>query len=446
MAMQNQKARGVVAVVGRPNVGKSTLFNRLTGTRLSIVEDTPGVTRDRIYHEVEWNGETFLLIDTGGIEPKTDSVLLAQMRDQAKIAIEHADVILFLCDLQSGLTDADAEIATMLRRAHKPVVVAVNKVDSTGATPPEFYEFYSMGFEDVFPLSSLSGTGTGDILDRLVELLPRRETQETDEGVIRVAVIGKPNAGKSSIINKICGEERVIVSDIAGTTRDAVDTRVDNAHGSYVFVDTAGIRRNAKIEDRIEKYSVLRANMAVENSDVCLIMVDATEGVTAQDEHIAGLAHNAGKASIIVINKWDLPEKDNSTFDAFRKKVYTALSYMTYAPVLFVSAKTGQRLDKLFPLINSVYRESCKRVTTGVLNDFLSDITDRVQPPTDKGRRLKIYYMTQTTANPPTFACFCNSAELFHYSYQRYIENCLRSTFGFEGTPIRLIIKQKGEN
>ena len=438
-------ANRVVAVVGRPNVGKSTLFNRLTGSRISIVEDTPGVTRDRIYHEVEWNGETFMLIDTGGIEPKTDSKLLTQMRDQAQIAIEHADVILFMCDLKSGLTDSDSDIATMLRKARKPVIVVVNKVDSVGQTPAEFYEFYGMGFEDVFPLSSLSGTGTGDILDRVIELLPKEEEEEHDPDRIRIAVIGKPNAGKSSIINKICGEDRVIVSDMAGTTRDAVDTYVENKHGKYVLVDTAGIRRNARIEDKIEKYSVLRANMAVENSDVCLIMIDANEGITAQDEHIAGLAHNAGKASVVVVNKWDLVEKDNSTFDSFRQSVYNALSYMTYAPVVFVSAKTGQRLDKIFTLVNDAYHESCKRITTGVLNDFLSDITDRVQPPTDKGRRLKIYYMTQTTVNPPTFALFCNSKELFHYSYQRYIENCLRKTFGFEGTPIRLIIKQKGE-
>lgn len=438
-------ANRVVAVVGRPNVGKSTLFNRLTGSRISIVEDTPGVTRDRIYHEVEWNGETFMLIDTGGIEPKTDSKLLTQMRDQAQIAIEHADVILFMCDLKSGLTDSDSDIATMLRKARKPVIVVVNKVDSVGQTPAEFYEFYGMGFEDVFPLSSLSGTGTGDILDRVIELLPKEEEEAHDPDRIRIAVIGKPNAGKSSIINKICGEDRVIVSDMAGTTRDAVDTYVENKHGKYVLVDTAGIRRNARIEDKIEKYSVLRANMAVENSDVCLIMIDANEGITAQDEHIAGLAHNAGKASVVVVNKWDLVEKDNSTFDSFRQSVYNALSYMTYAPVVFVSAKTGQRLDKIFTLVNDAYHESCKRITTGVLNDFLSDITDRVQPPTDKGRRLKIYYMTQTTVNPPTFALFCNSKELFHYSYQRYIENCLRKTFGFEGTPIRLIIKQKGE-
>ena len=438
-------ANRVVAVVGRPNVGKSTLFNRLTGSRISIVEDTPGVTRDRIYHEVEWNGETFMLIDTGGIEPKTDSKLLTQMRDQAQIAIEHADVILFMCDLKSGLTDADSDIATMLRKARKPVIVIVNKVDSVGQTPAEFYEFYGMGFEDVFPLSSLSGTGTGDILDRVIELLPKETEEENDSDRIRIAVIGKPNAGKSSIINKICGEDRVIVSDMAGTTRDAVDTYVENKHGKYILVDTAGIRRNARIEDKIEKYSVLRANMAVENSDVCLIMIDANEGITAQDEHIAGLAHNAGKASVVVVNKWDLVEKDNSTFDTFRQSVHTALSYMTYAPIVFVSAKTGQRLDKIFTLVNDAYRESCKRITTGVLNDFLSDITDRVQPPTDKGRRLKIYYMTQTTVNPPTFALFCNSKELFHYSYQRYIENCLRKTFGFDGTPIRLVIKQKGE-
>ncbi|MBR6554326.1 MAG: ribosome biogenesis GTPase Der [Clostridia bacterium] len=438
-------AQRVVAVVGRPNVGKSTLFNRLTGSRISIVEDTPGVTRDRIYHEVEWNGETFMLIDTGGIEPVTDSTLLVQMRDQAQVAIEHADVILFMCDLQSGMTDSDNDIATMLRKARKPVIVIVNKVDSIGATPAEFYEFYGLGFEDVFPLSSLSGTGTGDILDRVLELLPKAEEADNEDDRIRIAVIGKPNAGKSSIINKICGEDRVIVSDMAGTTRDAVDTYVENKYGKYVLVDTAGIRRNAKIEDKIEKYSVLRANMAVENSDVCLVMIDANQGVTAQDEHIAGIAHNAGKASVIVVNKWDLLDKDNSTFDNYRKDVYNALSYMTYAPVVFVSAKTGQRVDKIFTLVNDAYKESCKRITTGVLNDFLSDITDRVQPPTDKGRRLKIYYMTQTTTNPPTFALFCNSAELFHYSYQRYIENCLRKTFGFEGTPIRLVIKQKGE-
>lgn len=438
-------ANGIVAVVGRPNVGKSTLFNRLTGARVAIVEDTPGVTRDRIYRDVEWNGRTFRLIDTGGIEPQTDSALLVQMRDQAEIAIRHADVLVFLCDLKSGLTDADRDIATMLRKARKPVLVAVNKVDSVGETPAEFYEFYALGFEEVFPLSSLSGTGTGDLLDRVVELLPPEEGPAEDEGRIRIAVIGKPNAGKSSLINRICGEERVIVSDMAGTTRDAVDTYVDNAHGRYTLVDTAGIRRHARIEDRLEKYSVLRATMAVENSDVCLIMVDANEGVTAQDEHIAGLAHNAGKASVIVINKWDLVEKDNKTHDAYVNRVRAALAYMTYAPVVFVSAKTGQRLDKIFTLVNDVYRESCKRVTTGVLNDFLSDITERVQPPTDKGRRLKLYYMTQTATNPPTFACFCNSAELFHYSYQRYIENCLRNTFGFGGTPIRLIIKQKGD-
>ncbi len=438
-------SKRIVAVVGRPNVGKSTLFNRLTGTRLSIVEDTPGVTRDRIYHDAEWNGRTFLLIDTGGIEPKTDSPLLTQMRDQAQIAMEHADVIVFLCDLQSGLTDADRDIATMLRKARKPVVVAVNKVDSVGETPAEFYEFYGLGFEDVYPLSSLSGSGTGDLLDRITELLPPEENGEGDHERIRIAVIGKPNVGKSSIINRICGEERVIVSDMAGTTRDAVDTEFENEYGKYVLVDTAGIRRNAKIEDKIEKYSVLRSHMAVENSDVCLMMIDASTGITAQDEHIAGLAHNAGKACVIVVNKWDLPEKENGTFEAFQKKIRTSLAYMPYAPIVCVSAKTGQRIDKIFSLVNDAYRASCKRVTTGVLNDFLSDITDRVQPPTDKGRRLKIYYMTQTATNPPTFACFCNRADLFHYSYQRYVENCLRSTFGFEGTPIRLIIKQKGE-
>ncbi len=435
-----------VAVVGRPNVGKSTFFNKIAGERISIVEDTPGVTRDRIYCDVEWCGRQMLFIDTGGIEPTTENSLLRQMREQALIAIGSADVIIFMTELSVGVTAADREIAAMLKKSRKPVVVAVNKVDTIGDVPAGFYEFYELGFEDVIPVSSIHGTGTGDILDIVINNLPPEEGTEEEDGSIRVAVIGKPNAGKSSIVNRIVGEDRVIVSDMAGTTRDSIDTFVENEHGKYVFVDTAGIRRNAKIEDKIEKYSVIRANAAVEKADVCLVMIDANEGVTAQDERIAGLAHNAGKASIIVINKWDSIEKDNSSVNNFKKEVLTALTYMRYAPVAFVSALTGQRVDKLYPTINQIYENANRRITTGLLNDFLSDVTARVQPPSDKGRRLKIYYMTQTGVCPPTFVLFCNDAELFHFSYQRYIENCLREAFDFSGTPIRLVIKQKGEN
>ena len=435
-----------VAVVGRPNVGKSTFFNKIAGERISIVEDTPGVTRDRIYCDVTWNGRSMLFIDTGGIEPTTENTLLKQMREQALIAIGAADVIVFMTELGTGVTAADMEISTMLKRSRKPVIVAVNKVDTTGAVPAGFYEFYELGYEEVIPVSSLSGTGTGDILDKICELLPPEEEEPEQEGSVRVAVIGKPNAGKSSIINRITGEERVIVSDIPGTTRDSIDTFVENEYGKYIFVDTAGIRRSAKVEDRIEKFSVIRANSAVEKADVCLIMVDANEGVTAQDERIAGLAHNAGKASIIVINKWDSVDKDNDTVSKFTKDVNIALTYMRYAPIAFVSALTGQRVDKLYPLINKCYENSCRRITTGLLNDFLADVTSRVQPPSDKGRRLKIYYMTQSGACPPTFVLFCNSAELFHFSYQRYIENCLREAFDFSGTPIKLVIKQRGED
>lgn len=440
-------SKGVVAVVGRPNVGKSTFFNKITGKRISIVDDTPGVTRDRIYHEITWNGVTMTLIDTGGIEPKTDSSLLKMMREQAQIAISHADVIIFMCELMTGVTANDRDIATMLKKSGKPIVLCVNKVDTVGALPPEFYEFYELGFEDdPIPLSSLHGTGSGDILDKVVEYLPEDcDGEESDEG-IKVAVIGKPNAGKSSIVNRIAGEERVIVSDMPGTTRDAIDTYIENKYGKYTFIDTAGIRRNAKIEDDIEKYSVLRAKMAVEKADVCLLMVDANEGVTAQDERIAGIAHESGKAVIIVINKWDSIEKDNDSVNAFRRKVYDALSYMTYAPLMFVSAKTGQRVEKLFPLINEVYANGGRRITTGVLNDLLNDATTRVQPPSDKGRRLKIYYMTQTGVNPPNFVVFVNSAQLFHFSYRRYLENCLRESFDFSGTPIRMTVKQKGES
>lgn len=434
----------IIAVVGRPNVGKSTFFNKISGQRLAIVDDTPGVTRDRIYADTEWNGKSMTLIDTGGIEPVTDSELLRQMRIQAQIAIDSADVIVFLTDVTTGVTADDKDVATMLRKSKKPVIVAVNKCDK-GLPPPDFYEFYSLGFDDVFAVSSLHGTGTGDLLDRIVELIPATDAAADDDEYIRVAVIGKPNAGKSSIINRIAGEERSIVSDMPGTTRDAVDTTVENSYGKYIFVDTAGIRRSAKIDDKLEKYSVMRAQLAVERADVCVIMIDANEGVTAQDERIAGIAHNAGKPSVIVINKWDTIEKDNDTTKAFTKKVYDALSYMTYAPVIFVSAKTGQRVERLYELINFVANSAATRISTGMINDLLNDAVQRVQPPSDKGRVLKLYYMTQTGIKPPTFVIFCNRAELFHFSYQRYIENCLRNTFGFEGTPIRIIVKQKGD-
>ena len=435
----------VVAIVGRPNVGKSTLFNKLSGHRIAIVEDTPGVTRDRIYFETEWSGRRFMIVDTGGIEPVTDDLILKQMRTQAEIAISHADVIIFMTELKTGVTAADEDIARMLMRSRKPIILAVNKVDTIGALPPEFYEFYSLGLGEPYALSAIHGTGSGDILDKVLEYLPEQHEEESDDDMIKVAVIGKPNAGKSSIINKLLGEERLIVSDVAGTTRDAIDTYIENSHGKFMFIDTAGIRRNAKIEDNVEKYSVLRAKMAVERADVCLIMVDANEGVTAQDERIAGIAHNAGKGCIIVVNKWDTIEKDNDSVNNYRKDVYEALSYMTYAPILFVSAKTGQRTERLYELITFVRGQSVMRVSTGTLNDLLNDAMARVQPPTDKGRRLKIYYMTQAGVTPPTFVLFCNDAELFHFSYQRYIENVLRSTFGFEGTPIKLVIRQKGE-
>ncbi len=436
-----------VAIVGRPNVGKSTLFNKIIGERRSIVEDTPGVTRDRIYADAEWNGKKFLLIDTGGIEPKSDDTILKQMRNQAEIAIATADVIVFMCDVRAGLVADDRDIAIMLKKSGKPIIPIVNKVDRVGDLPFEFYEFYELGFErEPIAISSLHGTGSGDLLDAVFEECDFPEENEADDGVINVAVIGKPNAGKSSIINRMCGEERLIVSDIAGTTRDAVDTRVENESGVYNFIDTAGIRRQSKVEDRIEKFSVIRANMAVERADVCLLMVDAQDGVTEQDERIAGLAHEAGKACIIVINKWDTVEKDNSTTNTYNKEVRTALSYMPYAPIIYVSALTGQRVRAIYELINKVYAESRRRVSTGTLNDLLNDATTRVQPPSDKGRRLKIYYMTQTSIAPPTFVIFCNSEELFHFSYRRYIENCLRDAFGFEGTPIKLVIRQKGED
>lgn len=439
-------SKTVLAIVGRPNVGKSTLFNKLAGERVSIVEDIPGITRDRIYFDIEWNGRPITVIDTGGIEPKTDDIILSKMKLQAELAIETADVIAFVCDVRTGLTAADKDIAVMLLKSGKPVVLCVNKIDSIGSLPMEYYEFYELGFDgDPIPLSSLHGTGTGDLLDRVLELSPSCEDEEAEDDSIKVAVIGKPNAGKSSIVNKILGEDRVIVSDIPGTTRDAIDTKVENEYGKYTFIDTAGIRRQKKVIDRVEKYSVLRSHSAVERADVCLIMIDASEGITEQDEKIAGLSHEAGKAAIIVVNKWDLIEKDNSSVKKFTDDIREALSYMPYAPILFVSAKTGQRIPKLFEHINYVNEQACLRISTGMLNDVLNDAVTRVQPPTDKGKRLKIYYMTQVSTKPPTFVIFVNDAELFHFSYQRYIENKLREVFGFNGTPIRIVVRQKGD-
>lgn len=439
-------SKPIIAIVGRPNVGKSTLFNKLIGERRSIVEDTPGVTRDRIYGETEWRGRKLIIIDTGGIEPKTDDIILSQMKVQAEIAIDTADVIVFMCDVRMGLVADDREIAVMLKKSGKPVVLCINKCDSVGALPYEFYEFYELGFEsEPIAVSSVHGSGSGDLLDACLEALPTENEAEEEDDTIKVAVIGKPNAGKSSIINRIVGSERLIVSDIPGTTRDAVDTIVENEYGRFTFIDTAGIRRRSKIDDKIEKYSVLRAHMAVERADVCLIMIDAEKGISEQDEKIAGIAHEAGKASIIVMNKWDAVEKENSTVTNVTREVYNALSYMTYAPIMFVSALTGQRVVKLFEQIKYVYNQSVTRISTGMLNDVLGEATMRTQPPSDKGRRLKIYYMTQVSTAPPTFVIFCNNVELFHFSYQRYIENCLRNTFGFKGTPIRLIIRQKGD-
>ena len=439
-------AKPVVAIVGRPNVGKSTIFNKIAGERISIVEDVPGVTRDRIYYECEWNGKQFMMIDTGGIEPKTDDIILKHIKTQAQIAIDTADVIVLVTEIHSGVTGDDREIAKMLVRSGKPVILAVNKVDKVGNLPPEFYEFYELGFlSDPIPMSGIHGTGTGDLLDEVCRHFPEHEEEEEDAETIKVAVIGKPNAGKSSIVNRILGEDRLIVSDIAGTTRDAIDAEVENEHGKFIFIDTAGIRKQSKVEDRIEKFSVLRAKMAVERADVCLIMIDATSGVTEQDEKIAGLAHEAGKASIFVINKWDLIEKDNNTVNVFNEDIKRAFAYMDYAPIIYVSAKTGQRIDKLFSLITKVAEQAKIRVSTGMLNDVLADAVARVQPPSDKGRYLKIYYMTQTGAQPPCFVIFCNSATLFHFSYQRYLENCLRRVFGFEGTPIKLVIREKGD-
>ena len=421
------------------------LFNKLVGQRLSIVEDTPGVTRDRLYAEAEWRNRKFDLVDTGGIEPSADSEILAFMRQQAEIAIDHATVIVFLCDIKTGLTASDQEVANMLLRSGKPVVLAVNKMDQVGMTNPDIYEFYNLGLGDPIAVSAVHGHGTGDLLDECFRYFPPEDEEEVEDDVIKVAVIGKPNVGKSSLVNRILGEERVIVSDMAGTTRDAVDSYFENAKGKYLFIDTAGMRKKARVDDRIEKFSVLRATMAIERCDVCLIMIDANEGVTEQDTKVAGLAHEAGKACIIVVNKWDAIEKDDKTMDRMRQDVRRDLAYMTYAPIVFISALTGQRVDRLFDLINYVSDQAAMRITTGMLNTVLADATARVQPPTDKGRRLKIYYMTQIGVKPPHFVCFCNDAKLFHFSYQRYLENQIRATFGLEGTPIKLTIRQKSD-
>ncbi|GHU55170.1 GTPase Der [Clostridia bacterium] len=436
-----------VAIVGRPNVGKSTLFNKLIGQRLSIVEDTPGVTRDRIYSECEWLGRKFMLIDTGGIEPNTTDEILAQMKRQAEIAIEKADVIIFLTDVKSGVTSNDFAVCEMLQKSGKPTVLAVNKCDSTGDAPLELYEFYNLGIGEIHPVSSVHGHGTGDLLDAVFELLPPEEiSSEFSEEYIRIAVIGKPNAGKSSLINKIAGEERAIVTDIAGTTRDNVDLAVVNEHGHFVFIDTAGIRKKSKVTEKIEHYSVLRAYMAVDRADVCIIMLDAETGFTEQDSKIAGYAHEQGKASIVAVNKWDKVEKDDKTMDICRKSLEESFSFMSYVPFIFISAKTGQRIERLYELIKYVYDQNTTRISTGMLNEVLAYATQRVQPPSDKGKRLKIFYLTQPSVKPPTFVIFVNNQSLFHFSYQRYIENQIRGAFGFEGTPVRFIIRERGTN
>ena len=439
-------AKPLVAIIGRPNVGKSMLFNKLTGQRTSIVEDTPGVTRDRIYGDCEWCGRTFSLVDTGGIEPGTDSDMLKFMRRQAEIGIELADAIIMVTDVRSGVTAADEDVATMLRKSGKPVALAVNKCDSIGPTNPDVYEFYSLGIGDLFETSAVHGHGTGDLLDWVLENIPQDDGEDEDDDIIKVAIVGKPNVGKSSLLNRILGEERVIVSNVAGTTRDAIDSYFENETGKYCFIDTAGMRRKSKVDDAIEKYSNMRSINAIDRADVCLILVDANEGVTEQDTKIAGLVHEAGKAAIIVVNKWDAVEgKETNTMKNMENDVRQGLSYMLYAPVVFLSALTGQRVDKLFQVIQDVYAQNTKRITTGALNSVLADATARVQPPTDKGRRLKIYYMTQASSKPAHFVIFCNDARLFHFSYQRYLENQIREVFGLMGTPVRITIRQKGD-
>ncbi|HXK83390.1 MAG TPA: ribosome biogenesis GTPase Der [Clostridiales bacterium] len=436
-------SRAVVAIVGRPNVGKSSLFNKLCGKRLAIVDETPGVTRDRIYGDCEWLGRKFMLVDTGGIEPYSSDIILSSMREQAQIAIDSADAIIFVTDIKTGPVATDSEVAGMLLKSGKPVILCVNKVDNVGDVPPEFYEFYNLGIGDPIPVSAIHGHGTGDLLDEVIKHLPDEADDDEDDEVTKVAVIGKPNVGKSSLINAICGENRVIVSDIAGTTRDATDTPVTNKHGKFVMIDTAGIRRKSRIDEKLEKFSVLRAVMAVERADVCVIIIDATEGFTEQDSKIAGIAHEQGKACVIAVNKWDLVEKDSKTMDEYRKKLMNDFSFMSYAPIIFISAKTGQRIDRLFSLIKYVHNQNSIRISTGKLNDVLAEAQAKVQPPTDKGKRLKIFYITQASTRPPTFVCFVNNKELFHFSYQRYLENEIRSVFGLEGTPVRFLIRER---
>lgn len=436
-------ARPIVAVVGRPNVGKSTLFNKLVGSRLSIVDDTPGVTRDRIYGDCEWLGHHFLLVDTGGIEPQSDDIILSQMRRQAQLAIDSADVIILVTDVKSGVVATDSDVAAMLQKSGKPIVLCVNKCDGIGDLPMDFYEFYNLGLGDPIAVSAVHGHGTGDLLDEVLKYLPDEKSEEEEDDTTSVAIIGKPNVGKSSLVNAISGEERAIVSNIAGTTRDATDTYVENSHGKFVFIDTAGLRRKSKVDDAIEKYSVIRARMAVERAQVCVIMIDAVEGFTDQDSKVAGIAHDLGKACIIAVNKWDAVEKDGNTMDKYRKKLMNDFSFMSYAPIIFISAKTGQRIERLYELIKYVDSQNAMRISTGKLNDILAAATARVQPPTDKGKRLKIYYMTQASTRPPTFVSFVNRKELFHFSYQRYLENQIREVFGLEGTPVRFVIRER---
>ncbi|MBE6814352.1 MAG: ribosome biogenesis GTPase Der [Ruminococcaceae bacterium] len=440
-------AQPVVAIVGRPNVGKSTLFNKLTGKRLAIVDDTPGVTRDRIFGECEWLGHKMMLVDTGGIEPYSDDIILSQMRRQAQLAIDSANVIIFVTNVRDGVVATDSEVASMLQKSGKPIVLCVNKCDKIGEPPADIYEFYNLGIGDPFPVSSVHGHGTGDLLDEVIKHFPEEYLRdgEDEDDYIKVAVIGKPNVGKSSLVNKIIGEDRMIVSNIAGTTRDATDSFVENEYGKFMFIDTAGLRRKSKVEDAVERYSVLRTDMAVERANVCVIMIDALEGFTEQDSKVAGRALEQGKGCIIAVNKWDAYEKDGKTMDSYRKKLMNDFSFMSFAPIIFISAKTGQRLDRLYELIKFVDTQNAMRIKTGQLNEILAAATLRVQPPTDKGKRLKIYYMTQASTRPPTFVCFVNNEELFHYSYQRYLENQIREVYGLEGTPVRFVIRERGE-
>lgn len=438
-------SKPIVAIIGKPNVGKSRFFNYIVGQRISIVEDTPGVTRDRVYADTSWRDREFTLIDTGGIEPESQDIIISQMREQANIAISVADVIIFMTDIKQGVTAADTEIAMMLKKSHKPIILVCNKSDNYGEPPAELYEFYNLGIGDPHPISAANAIGIGDLLDKIYDKLPPKDENEFDNDRIKVAIIGKPNVGKSSLLNKILGEDRSIVSNIAGTTRDAIDSNFENEYGKYTFIDTAGVRKKAKVNESIEKFSVMRTLFAIERADVCLILIDANEGVTDQDAKILGEAHEAGKGIIIIVNKWDEIEKENGTLEKFKKEVYNSLSYASYAPILFISAKTGQRVNKIFEMVNHVAEENDKRISTSVINEVINEAIAVVQPPTDKGKRLKIMYGTQACSKPPTFVIFCNNKSLFHFSYQRYLINCFRNNFGFEGTPVRLIIREKGE-